>query len=154
MLKIYLASPIAGMSFNKVITYYANVIRRLSGFQTFHPMVGKGLLEKETAFKSFGYDTHPLITNHAILQRDCWMIQQSDVVYVNFSASKKISIGCCMELAMAHLLRKYTVVVLPKDNLNNHAFVQEAADVIFYNEDEAIEYLNKLSMSVGGDIAL
>jgi len=142
------------MSFQEVTRYYKRTIAKLHGYKTFHPMVGKGILEKEIAFKSLGYDSHPLVTNHAILQRDCWMIQQSDVVFVNYSPSKKISIGCCMELAIAHWLRKYTVVVLPKDNLNNHSFVQEASDVIFYDEDEAIEYLNKLARSVDGDVAL
>jgi hypothetical protein len=56
-----------------------------------------------------------------------------------------VSIGCVMELAWASLLGKYTIVIMEKENIHNHAFILEAADIIFENYYDAIEYLKKLA---------
>lgn len=155
MFKIYFASPISGMKVDDVISYYERVVQRFPNAHTLHPMMGKGSLRCDFEFKSHGYQGDPLTSNHAILQRDTWMVQQADIVFLNLAnAKERVSIGCCMELAMAYLLRKYTVAVIPKNNIHNHAFVLEAADVIFETEDEAVEYINKLIGSVNGRLEL
>jgi hypothetical protein len=66
-----------------------------------------------------------------------------DDVLCDFSGINKISIGCCMELAIASWLNKHTVLIMDKENVHNHAFVLEAADVIFDNFDKAYDYLMK-----------
>jgi hypothetical protein len=75
------------------------------------------------------------------------MVHQSDVVYVNLLKTVAPSIGCIMELAWAHDLGKHTVVVMQKDNPHRHAFVLEAADVVFEEERDALRYLMKLAGS-------
>ena len=138
-----------------MLSYYERIVQQFPNAYTLHPMAGKGSLRCELEFKAHGYDNDPLTSNHAILQRDTWMVQQADIVFLNLAnAKERVSIGCCMELALAYYLRKYTVVVLPKDNIHNHAFVLEASDVIFEEENEAIAYINKLIDSTNGRLEL
>jgi hypothetical protein len=53
-----------------------------------------------------------------------------------------------MELAWAHDKGKHTIVVLEPGNIHEHAFVLEAADVVFNNEADALLYLKKLSKGI------
>ena len=152
-MNIYFARPITGCSADDVIQYYDTVSKHYGalGVKIFQPMLGKGILRNEKKFKSVGYDNTPLATNHAILQRDLWMVDQADVIFMDLSEAKEVSIGCCMELAVGHWLRKYTIVVMPgDDNPHNHAFVLEASDVVFKNRQEAFDYLDKLIESQSG----
>lgn len=152
-MRIYFARGISGCAKEEVCKYYDYVNRRftLLGLEVFTPAIELDALRCDTEFKSHGYDNIPTSTNHAIVQRDFWFVAQSDIVFVDFEAcefnKKVVSMGCCMELAVAHWLRKHTIVVLSKDNIHNHAFVLECADVIFYTHMEATEYLEKLIRS-------
>lgn len=145
-MKIYLAAPISGMSGEEVINYFTNTAYHLrqSGFDVIHPMLGKGYFRNEIKFKAEGYLGLPMSTNHAILNRDCWMVGQCDILYCNLTNAKIVSIGSCMELAWGHILRKHTVVAMRPDNIHQHAFVLEAADVIFETHSNALEYLAEL----------
>ena len=110
-----------------------------------HPMTGKGNLRTEIRFKSVGYDHVPTSTNHAIYERDQWMVTQSDVVLFNLSNTTIVSIGSMFELAWASLLNKHTIVIMEQDNIHEHAFVLEAADVIFTCLKHALDYLQILA---------
>lgn len=145
-MKIYLAHPITGLSFNKVEEYYVKKYDDLTrfGYTVFFPMVAKRYLSDEKEMKAESYDNYPLSTNHAIIERDRWMVLQSDVIYVDFCFTKRVSIGCCMELGWGHDHAKHTIISMEKNNVHSHAFVIEAADVIFPTEEEATKYLKKL----------
>jgi hypothetical protein len=146
-MRIYFARAITGCSAKNVIGYYEDMSQTFSalGAEILHPMVGKGALFTVNKFRSTGYDEVPCSSNHSILQRDLWMVQQSDVVFCDLSHTDCVSIGCCMELAVAHWLRKHTIVIMKEGkNIHNHAFVLEAADVIFYNLQAAVDYLSKI----------
>ena len=147
MLKIYAVHPISGSSANEVFEYYQRTQNLLTeaGYDVFIPMFGKDSLRTELKFKSSGYENNPLTTNHAIFARDKWMVQQSDILYANFLGSKIVSIGSMMELAWGNLLGKQIIVVMEKENIHRHAFVLEAATIIFETEEDAINYLTKLS---------
>jgi hypothetical protein len=54
-----------------------------------------------------------------------------------------------MELAWASILGKHTVVSMQKENVHRHAFILEAADVIFETHEESMEYLDKLIHQTG-----
>lgn len=145
-MKIYLAHPISGMSADEVFDYYDTTNNALRfDYEVLYPMLGKGYMRNEVEFKAHGYDNMPVSTNHAIMNRDQWMVDQCDILFLDFTGAKSISIGCCMELAWAKLLKKHTVVVLDKDNIHKHAFVLECAHVIFETYDEAISYLIELA---------
>jgi nucleoside 2-deoxyribosyltransferase len=145
MLKIYLAHPIKGLSFDQVKAYYDTVVPKLFwDYDVFYPMIGKGYLKDETVLKAGGYQ-QPLSTNHAILGRDRWMVQTSDVVYVDFTGSKEVSIGCVMEMAFAKSYGKHIIATIPEGDVHNHAFVLECADVVFRTQSEAMLYLKTLA---------
>ena len=144
-MKIYLAHPISGLSYEEVIDYYGLTEDDLvnNGYTVLSPMTGKGHLSEVSDFQAEGYN-HPTSTNHAIVERDQWMVNQSDVVYVNLIAAKRVSIGAMMELAWAHQLGKHTIVSMEEHNAHRHAFVLEAADIVFESHEQAMDYLYKL----------
>lgn len=145
-MRIYLARPITGCTYEEVVAYYKDAVARLKffGYEVLFPMCGKNYLRTETVLKAGGY-TQPLSTNRAIVGRDRWMVQQSDIVLANLLGSKQVSIGTVSELAWAFDAKKHVIVVMEKDNIHRHAFVLEFADVIFETTEEAFAYLDKLA---------
>lgn len=145
-LSIYLAHQITGLSYEEVVSYYENVTKILTefGYKIYCPMTGKSYLRTEDNLKNEGYK-FPTSTDHAIKERDKWMVSQSDVVLTDLTGMTRVSVGCMMELAWADLLGKHTIVVMEKDNPHRHAFVLECADIVFETLPEALAYLKNLS---------
>lgn len=146
-MKIYIAGPISGMSGEEVMAYFEKTRELLlnMGYEVLSPMTGKGQFRNEIKFKKQGYAGHPIITNHAIFERDHWMVCQADIIYTNLTLAKIVSIGSVMELAWASHMGKHTIVSMEKDNIHQHAFVIEAADVIFDTHNKALDYLVNLA---------
>jgi nucleoside 2-deoxyribosyltransferase len=143
--KIYLAHPITGLSPDEVFAYY-DAITALLGreYEVLHPMLGKGHFRGAAGhFMSDGYQ-HPVSSNHAIVERDLWMVTQADVVLVDLTGTKRVSIGCTCELAWAHQLRRHTVVVMEAGNVHEHAFTFECADVLVGSLAAAVKYLREV----------
>lgn len=142
---VYLAHPITGLSYDDVHQYYETLrlVLKNAGFDVIHPMTGKGYLRTEMEFSPHGYG-NPVSTNHAIVERDQWMVEQADLVLVDLVGATQRSIGCISELAWAHLLRKHTIVAMEDGNVHQHAFIIEMADVLFPTLEEAIAYMKKL----------
>jgi nucleoside 2-deoxyribosyltransferase len=149
-MKIYLARPISGQSYEAVVNYYTETAKKLiiAGYDVLCPMTGKSYMRNEIEFKAHDYDNKPMSTNHAIIERDRWMVSSADIVYANLLDSKYASIGTCMELAWAHDKGKHTIVVMDKENVHQHAFVIEAADIVYETHKEAMEYLETLSKGI------
>lgn len=144
--KIYVVHPISGKSAESVFSYYDTIQSELAdaGYDVLTPMYGKDKLRCEMKFRSIGYDD-PMTTNHAIVERDHWMVLESNIVYANFMDAEVASIGCSMELAWAWDHSKHVVVAMPKENIHRHAFVLEMASVIFETHEEAMAYLKMLA---------
>lgn len=145
-MKIYCCHPISGLSADEVFEYYEDMQSVLGGFgyEVLTPMHGKSHLRTEKNFRASDY-RHPVSTNHAIFNRDRWMVTQADVVYANLLTSQMVSIGTMMELAWASDKGKHVVLAMPEENVHRHAFVLEAADVIYDNAEEALSYLKNLA---------
>lgn len=146
MMRIYLAGPISGKSADDVysrIERDSYILRRF-GYEVQNPMTGKASLRFEKEFVAKDY-RHPVTTNHAIIERDRWMVKRSDVVFVNLMEAKEKSIGSIMELAWAHDNGVHTVVAMPETGPHNHAFIIEAADILFHDKEEAMNYLKELA---------
>lgn len=146
---VYISHPMSNLSFEEVMQYYLEVIWRLKekcpDVKILYPLIGKGSLANEEKLNANGYDDNPVSNKHAIYKRDRWMVQQSDIVIVDLTDGDGVSIGCLFELAWADLLGKYTVVVKREDDMKyKHAFIDEAADAIFDNIYDAIDYIQKL----------
>jgi len=146
MLKIYAVHPISGLSADDVFAYYKKTQQILTdvGYDVFIPMFGKGNLRTEMKFKASDYRS-PLSTNHAIYARDHWMVSQADIIYANFLGAKIVSISSMFELAWASHMNKQVIIVMEKENIMQHAFVLESATILLETEEEAIDYLTKLS---------
>ncbi len=147
-MKIYIAGSITGQNGEDVIAYFKNTEAKLNGlgYKVFSPILGKDLIRTEISIKAADYSNSPLITNHAIIERDRWMVSTADIIYSNLTMSgSRISIGSMMELAWAHQLGKHSIVAMQPDNIHWHAFVLEAADVIFSDHESAMKYLAQLS---------
>lgn len=150
-MKVYLAGPISGKGYDEVVLLYKEKTSMFQewGYEVLCPMTGKMYLRNETEFKAQGYEHLPVSTNHAIFERDKWMVSQSDLVFADLSNSgDRVSIGTVMELAWASMLGKHTVVVIPEFNIHRHAFVIESADILFIDRDEAYKYLQDLTNGV------
>ena len=146
-MKIYTAGPISGQSYDQVMRRYQDQVSKLEeiGYEVICPMTGKMYLRNELEFKAKGYDEHPVSTNHAIKERDRWMVGSVDVVLVDFTeCNGVVSIGSCMELAWADELKKHTIVVMDKDNIHQHCFILECADIVFPTMKDAYKYLGDL----------
>ena len=145
-MKVYCAHAISGLSGEEVISYYENITEELSklGCDVYYPMIAKGYFRPEKEFKAHGYEGKPVSSNHAIYERDTWMVSMCDILFLDLTNTKNVSIGSIMELALASHCKKHTIVVMEENNIHQHCFVIEAADIIFNNIANAKEYLQKL----------
>jgi len=151
-LSIYLAGPIAGQTGEGVVSRYEEKIAILSdfGYVVYHPMLGKMNLRTEIEFRAGGYD-HPIGNDHAIFERDHWMVALVDVILADLSTSgDRVSIGTMMEMAWASHLGKQVILVMPDGNVHDHVFVRQAATIRFPTLDDAYDYLKELSLSREG----
>lgn len=150
-MKIYTAGPISGQSYDQVMKRYQEQVQTLSvmGYEVLCPMTGKTYLRNELKFRASGYEQHPVSTNHAIKERDKWMVKSVDIVLVDFTQCNGfVSIGSCMELAWADDYDKHTLVIMEKENIHQHAFVLECADIVFPTISDAYKYLDDLKKGI------
>ncbi len=144
MLKIYYARPISGCSPQTVLDGYKNAARLFDGATVLTAHTCNVPLRFVRDKFPSGARFHPGTSDHAIVKRDYWMVNQADLVYVDLMGAERVSIGCMMELAWAHQLGKHTVVALEKDNIHDHVFVLETADMRFTSEGQAIKYVQDM----------
>lgn len=146
-LKVYCAHPISGLTWDEVVNYYNGIKEKLEsiGLEVFQPMTGKGEIRTEINERFQPADFKAAVaSNHAIFERDRWMVSNCDILYLDLTGANMTSIGCMFELAWAAILGKYAIVVMDKENVHRHAFVVEAADIFFENEATALAYVQKL----------
>lgn len=147
--KIYTAHQITGLTPNQVIDYFGGMKELLTnmGFDVLQPMTGKGFFRTETTqekeFKSTGY-LNPISTDHAIFERDMWMVDLCDICLLDFTGTSKASIGMIVELARAKARGKQCLVIMDDSNPHWHAFIKECATIVLPTLDAAIQYLSKL----------
>lgn len=150
-MRVYLAHQISGLSGEEVFKYFDTTSKELRsmGYDIFSPMTGKGYFRVEKEFKAKDYGM-PISTNHAIWERDMFMVRNSDIIFMDLSGMKSVSIGCMMELSLASSLNKHTILVMEKDNPHQHGFVLEAADVVFETHADALKYLSDFLIQQSG----
>lgn len=142
---VYCARQITGCSYDEVVDYYEDTrdILQDMGYEVFVALCGKSYLRNEREFAATGYK-QPLSTDHAIFQRDWWMCRKCDILLVNLLGATTVSIGTVMEMAWAADHGKHVILVMEENNIHNHAFVKEAASVVYNKFEDALDYLKKL----------
>lgn len=145
-MKVYLARPISGCKPEFVKDYFEDMRVSLEkfGYEVLTPLSDISELRVNTPIQPIGYE-QPTITDHAIYERDMWMVEQADILFLYLPNTGNVSIGCVAELIAASRMRKHTVVVIiDENNVHHHAFVHQAADIIFDDLLVAMEYLSRL----------
>lgn len=156
-LKIYIGGKISGATYNECAKYFQDTKIELEkmGYTVFSPMTTKEYLrteyeQRELPNAGLSGSVYPASTNHAIFERDQWCVRQADVFYLNLlPAFDHASLGGTMELAWASILGKHTVLTMQEKNIHRHAFILEAADIIFLEHQASMDYLQKLITQTG-----
>ena len=146
-MKIYLAGAISGETYEDVVEKIEakKYALQLMGYKILNPMTAKKAIRTEIKLKSHGYG-NPESTNHAIFGRDRWMVEQADILLVDLrDTPDRASIGSCFEMAWGFAANKHIVLVMEKESIHQHAFVLEAADIVFETMAEAYLYLEALA---------
>ncbi len=141
---VYCARPITGHEFDEIEEYYQRVGDRLraAGIQVFIPAWRAGFSKGGQG--PDGSWASPEI-DRVIKEGDKWLVQHSDVLFVNLVEATRASIGAAMELAWADDADVKSVVVMGESSIHRHPFVCNCADRIYRTEEEALRYLETLA---------
>lgn len=138
-MKVYLAGPISGLTFDESVDWRTAVQRDLAdvGIDAYSPLRAKNYLASEGVLEG-AYDQHPLSSAKGILTRDRWDVQTADLVLVNLVGAERISIGTVMEIAYADAKRTPVVLAMEPGNAHTHPMLEQASGFIVNTLDEAV----------------
>ena len=143
---VYLAGPISHETYDDVTEWRNQVTVRLVqiGFRVLNPMRGKEALRDVGLLKPTGYAAEGILSGKSLVRRDLGDIVAADAVIINFAGAREKSLGSIAELGYARGKGKHVVVVMSADDIHDHIFVHELADVVVETLDEAISWLRTL----------
>jgi len=144
MLKVYLAGPIAGKSWEEATGWRNWFIEKFDNIEFLSPLRGKEYLEKESSIQG-SYETMVLSSSRGLTTRDRWDCTRADVVIINFLGADKVSIGTVMEIAWADLKRKPIILIMDRDNIHNHPMIRESVGYVVGSLEEASYVLEHLA---------
>lgn len=139
---MYLSGPISGKSYGGATSWRDDATRFLAGYsiETLDPMRGKASLQGQKIIEDRPELGGALVADAAIYYRDQWDVQRCDIMLVNLSESgRRVSIGTMFEMAWAWMHRKVVILVLPEENIHEHAFVRQAAGMRVSTLDEGLQ---------------
>lgn len=132
---VYLAGPIAGLTYNEALDWRRDVEKALLFddyyIEVLSPMRGHEWIraagKRISGLQIKGY---PIATDEAITARDKFDVKRSDVILVNLLGTDDVSIGTCIELGWASAFDKPVILVIePESNLHDHPMVRAIAAV-------------------------
>jgi nucleoside 2-deoxyribosyltransferase len=134
MIKVYLAGPISGLSYDDSEDWRINAKSMLKefGIDGYSPLRRKDFLKSREVLGASdviegSYDVHPLSTARGIFTRDRNDVKTSDAILINFLGADRVSIGTVMEAAFAFDDRIPVIAISEPDNIHwKHPFIQEA----------------------------
>lgn len=144
-MRVYLAGPIRGLSYKDCTDwreYYAEKVREM-GHVPLSPMRGKEFLSRVRKIKG-EYPDHPMSSGRGIYGRDCFDVRHCEVTLARLLDAEEASIGTCMEIQRAHDHGRYALVVMEKNNVHRHPFIEQAASLVVETDEEALEVLEIL----------
>lgn len=138
-MKVYLAGPITGYSYNAVTSWRDGVKDQLKefGIKAYSPMRGKSYLTKEEMLEE-SYEDHTMSSITGINVRDYNDCKNADAVLVNLLGATKVSIGTVMEVAWCRAFQIPVVLVMEKDNIHSHGML-EFGNIIASTLEEGVE---------------
>jgi len=142
--KAYVAGSISHLTAKQIYEKFNPIISQLKSYDyvVLHPLIfGEEINIKSSAkIKPTGYDPSGKIT-----KRCKWMVEQCDILFADLTKAKKISVGTMFEIAWAKIWNKNIIIIMEKNNIHQHLFVQESATEIFETLEEGFAYLRKFS---------
>jgi nucleoside 2-deoxyribosyltransferase len=143
---VYLAGPITGLTFDGAQDWRNEAAKALNSdkVETLTPLRGKSHLRADGVLhngaKPYSKGAADVITSSkGITRRDMYDTTRASCVLANLSKTDKVSIGTVMELAWAYNHQIPLVLVMDKDNIHDHAMVQECATYIVPTLAEGLE---------------
>jgi len=144
MKTIYLSGPITGCTYKGCTDWRKQVATELaSDVVGVSPLRGKDYLAHMTSMPH----THENVmsTQRGIMARDRYDTMHTDALFANLLGTEIVSIGTCMEIAWADMLRKPIIMVIePDGNLHDHPMVREAASYRVETLEEGVALANAL----------
>jgi nucleoside 2-deoxyribosyltransferase len=131
MSKIYLAGPIAGLTFDDADEWRIRARAELAkaNIDGMSPLRGKSYLRNLGALTAVCVDEGKaglLSLPRSIMTRDYYDATSCDVMLVNLLGATRISIGTMMEVAWAYQKRTPVVCCMEDGNVHEHAMLHEA----------------------------
>jgi nucleoside 2-deoxyribosyltransferase len=139
--KVYLAGPIAGLTYDEGQDWRTYAARVLDGYYIdgFSPLRGKDFLRAAGKIGTAGFN-HALATDRGIMKRDSNDVRTSDAVLVNYIGAKAISRGTDMEFALAYAWNVPLVVACEHGSfMLDHPMVRDCVDYRCDTLDEALD---------------
>lgn len=134
-MKVYLAGPITGLTFDDANDWRTDVEHELEryGIEALNPLRGKEHLA--------GIGPLPDVFDgaSAALRQDLEDIDAADLVLAHFLGAERPSIGTCIELGYAYARGVPILAVADVDNPHSHMFVQYVSTFWATTLDEALE---------------
>lgn len=143
-MKVYLAGPITGLTFDEADDWRQVAIEKLEygGVTPLSPLRAEKYLAKYGKLTDQYLGETPMVTDRGIMVRDHWDVSRCDAVLFYLKGAERVSIGTVMELAWAYAYRKPVVVVIEDEgNVHEHSMVREAIDYRVESLDEAIKQI-------------
>ena len=152
--KIYLAGPMAGITFDQANNWRDYVTSKLDGeiMECFNPTRGESLVNG--VFSALAHGANPCNTVGAITGRDRFDVQTSDLVFMNVIGAKTVSIGTTVELGWADIYRKPLVLCMEESgNPHDSIHFRGLATYLVNDLDSGIMCARNLLLSRAGDAA-
>lgn len=153
MLKVYLAGPISGLTFEKCTDWRELAAERLAPeIAAYSPLRANEFLRGKGRIKANGsYAEHCFARPKGIASRDRWDVQTCDVVLMNLLGTTRVSVGTMIEVGMAEAWRKPIVLAIEDDgNLHEHPMLAEYAAFRASTLDDAIDITRAILLPKGG----
>lgn len=144
---VYLAGPISGLTYDDSEGWRLIVREKLAPeVDAFSPLRSKNYLRKEGKLKG-AYDYAALSTGKGITTRDRFDVMTSDLILVNFTAWKIVSMGTLIELGWADVARRPVVGIWRKtgeENYSLYPMIQEIVGWWTEDIDEAVDLVKAI----------
>lgn len=138
--KVYLAGPIAGLTYDEGQDWREHAVSALAqhGIAGYSPLRQKSFLRDAGVIGKSAF-TNPMASDRGIMTRDHNDCQTADAILCNLLGAKSVSQGTVMEIAWAYAYRKPLIVVMEEtNNLHDHPMVRAAIDYRVTSLDQAI----------------
>ena len=156
-MKIYLAGPMAGISKQSADSWRDYVAARLDGVHEmpsgpsveilcWNPTRGEDT-DSSAKFSAVATNTSPCNSTQGILGRDRNDVMTADLVFMNVTGAKRVSIGTTVELGWADAYRKPLILVMEKSgNIHEHLFFDGLCTYRVDNLDAGIDCARHILM--------